>query len=150
MSIHKILVTGANGQLGWELSQLVAAYPAFEFVLMDRSQLDLSQPDSFEQIVQTIAPDCIINTAAYTAVDKSETEKELAYTVNAVAVEKIASICKERAIPFITYSTDYVFNGTATEPYLTDTMIDPVNYYGSTKAAGEALAIIANDKTIVI
>lgn len=150
MSIHKILVTGANGQLGWELSQLAKAYPAFEFVLMDRSQLDLSQPDSFEQIVQTIAPDCIINTAAYTAVDKSETEKELAYTVNAVAVEKIASICKECAIPFITYSTDYVFNGTATEPYLTDTMIDPVNYYGSTKAAGESLAIAANDQTIVI
>ena len=150
MSIHKILVTGANGQLGWELSQLAAAYPAFEFVLVDRSQLDLSQPDSFEQIVQTIAPDCIINTAAYTAVDKSETEKELAYIVNAVAVEKIASICKERAIPFITYSTDYVFNGTATEPYLTDTMIDPVNYYGSTKAAGESLAIAANDQTIVI
>ncbi len=150
MSIHKILVTGANGQLGWELSQLAKAYPAFEFVLMDRSQLDLSQPDSFEQIVQTIAPDCIINTAAYTAVDKSETEKELAYTVNAVAVEKIACICKERAIPFITYSTDYVFNGTATEPYLTDTMIDPVNYYGSTKAAGESLAIAANDQTIVI
>lgn len=150
MSIHKILVTGANGQLGWELSQLAASYPAFEFVLVDRSQLDLAQPDSFKEIVQTFSPDCIINTAAYTAVDKSETEKELAYTVNAVAVEKLACICKELAIPFITFSTDYVFNGTATEPYLTDTMIDPVNFYGSTKAAGEALAIAANEKTIVI
>jgi dTDP-4-dehydrorhamnose reductase len=138
MPIHKILVTGANGQLGWELSQLLTAYPAFEFVFVDRSQLDLSEPDSFEQLLQAIAPDCIINTAAYTAVDKSETEKELAYTVNAVAVEKLASLCKERSIPFITYSTDYVFNGTATAPYLTDTKVDPVNYYGSTKAAGES------------
>lgn len=150
MSIHKILVTGANGQLGWELSQLAIAYPAFDFVFVDRSQLDLSHPDSFKQIVQTISPDCIINTAAYTAVDKSETEKELAFTVNAVAVEKLASICKERAIPFITFSTDYVFNGTATEPYLTNTEIDPVNYYGSTKAAGESLAMAANDQTIII
>ncbi len=150
MPIHKILVTGANGQLGWELSQLATAYPAFEFVFVDRSQLDLSEPDSFEQILQAIAPDCIINTAAYTAVDKSETEKELAYTVNAVAVEKLASLCKERSIPFITYSTDYVFNGTANEPYLTDMKVDPVNYYGSTKAAGESLAIAANDQTIVI
>ena len=150
MPIHKILVTGANGQLGWELSQLATAYPAFEFVFVDRSRLDLSEPDSFEQILQAIMPDCIINTAAYTAVDKSETEKELAYTVNAVAVEKLASLCKERSIPFITYSTDYVFNGTATEPYLTDMKVDPVNYYGSTKAAGESLAIAANEQTIVI
>lgn len=150
MPIHKILVTGANGQLGWELSQLATAYPVFEFILVDRSQLDLSNPASFEAIVQKIAPDCIINTAAYTAVDKSETEKELAYTVNAIAVEKLASICKKLAIPFITYSTDYVFNGTATDPYLTNTKVDPVNYYGSTKAAGEALAMAANDQTIVI
>ncbi len=150
MSIQKILITGANGQLGWELSQLVTNYPAFEFILVDRSQLDLSNPATFESVIQKIAPDCIINTAAYTAVDKSETEKELAYTVNAYAVEKLASICKERSIPFITYSTDYVFNGTANEPYLTDMKVDPVNYYGSTKAAGESLAIAANDQTIVI
>lgn len=150
MSIQKILITGANGQLGWELSQLATTYPAFEFVFVDRSQLDLSNPATFESVIQKIAPDCIINTAAYTAVDKSETEKELAYTVNAYAVEKLASICKERSIPFITYSTDYVFNGTATEPYLTNTKVDPVNYYGSTKAAGESLAIAANEQTIVI
>ncbi len=150
MAIHKILVTGANGQLGWELGQLAAAYPAFEFVFMDRSQLDLSQPDTFEKIIHTIAPDCIINTAAYTAVDKSETEKELAYTVNATAVQALALISKKLSIPFITYSTDYVFDGEATSPYLPTTNVDPVNYYGSTKAAGEAMAIEANEQTIVI
>ena len=150
MAIHKILVTGANGQLGWELGQLAAAYPAFEFVLVDRSQLDLAFPESFEKIIQTIAPDCIINTAAYTAVDKSETEKELAFTVNATAVQELARISKGLAIPFITYSTDYVFDGEATQPYTISTKVDPVNFYGSTKAAGEKMAMEANEDTIVI
>jgi dTDP-4-dehydrorhamnose reductase len=150
MAIHKILVTGANGQLGWELGQLAANYSAFEFVLVDRSQLDLSFPETFEKIIQIIAPDCIINTAAYTAVDKSETEKELSYTVNATAVQALASICKNLAIPFITYSTDYVFDGEATAPYETTTKVDPVNYYGSTKAAGEKMAMEANEDTIII
>ena len=150
MARYKILITGANGQLGWELGQLAAAYPAFEFVLVDRSQLDLSFPETFEKIIQTIAPDCIVNTAAYTAVDKSETEKELSYTVNATAVQALASICKNLAIPFITYSTDYVFDGEATAPYETTTKVDPVNYYGSTKAAGEKMAIEANEDTIII
>ena len=150
MAIHKILVTGANGQLGWELGQLAAAYPAFEFVLVDRSQLDFAFPESFEKIIQTIAPDCIINTAAYTAVDKSETEKALSYTVNATAVQALASICKNLAIPFITYSTDYVFDGEATQPYTISTKVDPVNFYGSTKAAGEKMAMEANEDTIVI
>jgi dTDP-4-dehydrorhamnose reductase len=150
MAIHKILVTGANGQLGWELGQLASNYPAFKFVLVDRSQLDLAFPESFEKIIQTIAPDCIINTAAYTAVDKSETEKELSYTVNATAVEALAVICKNLVIPFITYSTDYVFDGAATAPYNTSTKVDPVNYYGSTKAAGEKMAMEANEDSIVI
>jgi dTDP-4-dehydrorhamnose reductase len=150
MAMHKILITGANGQLGWELGQLAAAYPAFEFVLVDRSQLDLSFPETFEKIIQTISPDCIINTAAYTAVDKSETEKELSYTVNATAVKALASICKNLAIPFITYSTDYVFDGEATQPYTISTKVDPVNYYGSTKAAGETMAMEANEDTIIV
>ena len=150
MAIHTILVTGANGQLGWELSQLAATYPAFKFVFFDRSQLDLAFPETFEKIIQTIAPDCIVNTAAYTAVDKSETEKELSYTINATAVQALASICKNLAIPFITYSTDYVFDGEATQSYTTTTKVDPVNFYGSTKAAGESMAIEANEDTIII
>jgi dTDP-4-dehydrorhamnose reductase len=150
MAIHTILVTGANGQLGWELGQLANSYPAFKFVFVDRSQLDLSFPETFEKMIHSIAPDCIINTAAYTAVDKSETEKELAFTVNATAVQELARISKGLAIPFITYSTDYVFNGEATQPYLSSTKTDPVNYYGSTKAAGETLAVEANEQTIII
>ena len=150
MAIHTILVTGSNGQLGWELGQLAKSYPAFKFVLVDRSQLDLSFPETFEKMIHTIKPDCIINTAAYTAVDKSETEKALSYTVNATAVQTLASICKKLAIPFITYSTDYVFDGEATLPYASSTKVDPVNYYGSTKAAGETLAMEANEDAIII
>jgi dTDP-4-dehydrorhamnose reductase len=150
MAIHTILVTGANGQLGWELGQLAANYPAFKFVFIDRSQLDLSYPESFEKIIQNITPDCIINTAAYTAVDKSETEKELAFTVNATAVQELARISKELAIPFITCSTDYVFDGEATQPYPISTKVDPINYYGSTKAAGEKMAMEVNENTIII
>jgi len=150
MAIHTILVTGANGQLGWELGQLAKSYPIFEFVFVDRSQLDLSLPDTFEKMMHAIKPDCIVNTAAYTAVDKSETEKALAYTVNATAVQELARISQALSIPFITYSTDYVFNGEANQPYLSSTKMDPVNYYGSTKAAGETLAMEANEHTIVI
>ena len=150
MAIHTILVTGSNGQLGWELGQLAKSYPAFKFVLVDRSQLDLAFPETFEKMIHTIKPDCIINTAAYTAVDKSETEKALSYTVNATAVQTLASICKKLAIPFITYSTDYVFDGEATQPYASSTKVDPVNYYGSTKAAGETLAMEANEDAIII
>jgi dTDP-4-dehydrorhamnose reductase len=150
MAIRTILVTGANGQLGWELGQLSKSYPALKFVFVDRSELDLSFPETFEKIIYSIAPDCIINTAAYTAVDKSETEKELAFTVNATAVQELARICKRLAIPFITYSTDYVFNGEAAHPYLSSTKMDPVNYYGSTKAAGESMAMEVNENTIII
>jgi dTDP-4-dehydrorhamnose reductase len=150
MAIHTILVTGANGQLGWELGRLAKSYPTIKFVFVDRSQLDLAFPEAFEKMIHTIKPDCIVNTAAYTAVDKSETEKALAYTVNATAVQELARISKALSIPFITYSTDYVFDGEATQPYETSTKVDPVNFYGSTKAAGETLAKEANEDTIII
>lgn len=150
MSIQKILVTGANGQLGWELSQLAASYPKYQFVMVDRSVLDLSKPETIHSVLDTIAPDVIINPAAYTAVDKAETEKELAYTINAKSVEVMAAYAALKHIPFISFSTDYVFTGTATEPYTTETTIAPINYYGSTKADGESLAIAANPDTIII
>lgn len=150
MQIKKVLVTGANGQLGWELTQLAALYPNFDFVFADRQILDLSLPEQFEKIINSIAPDCIINTAAYTAVDKAEVEKELANTVNALAVGEMARVSNKLNIPFITFSTDYVFNGNATSPYLPDTLVEPVNYYGETKAVGEQLALAENKATIII
>lgn len=150
MSIHRILVTGANGQLGWELSQLSSSYPQYQFIFVDRTILDLSKPETIQTVIDTHQPDAIINTAAYTAVDKAETEKELAYMVNAKSVEVMAAYAASKNIPFITFSTDYVFTGSATEPYTTETSIAPLNFYGSTKADGENLAITANPNTIII
>jgi dTDP-4-dehydrorhamnose reductase len=150
MAIHKVLVTGANGQLGWELAQASKLFPQFEFVFVDRNAMDLSNPTELEGIVTLFAPDAIINTAAYTAVDKAESEKDLAHIINADAVATLAKIAKQKNIIFITYSTDYVFNGNATSPYLTDTVLDPVNFYGKTKADGELLAAKAYPNTIII
>lgn len=150
MAIKKILVTGANGQLGWELSQLTAIYPAFEFIFLDRIGMDLSQPATFEKIINDILPDIIINTAAYTAVDKAETEKELSHTVNAIAVGALARISKQKGIRFITYSTDYVFSGVSSTPFLPDTLLQPINSYGSSKAEGEKIAQAQNEASIII
>ena len=150
MSIKKILVTGANGQLGWEITQLAASYPMYEFIFADRSMFDLSKPELFESLIQQWAPQAIINTAAYTAVDKAEAEQALATLINATAVAELARIAGANDILFITFSTDYVFNGNATSPYLTDTIIDPVNFYGTTKAQGEVLALAINPNTIII
>lgn len=148
--IHKVLVTGANGQLGWELAQASKIFPQFEFVFVDRKAMDLAKPSELEGIVSSFAPDAIINTAAYTAVDKAEKETTLAQIINTEAVATLALIAKQKNIPFITYSTDYVFNGNATSPYLTDTALDPVNFYGKTKADGERLALEVNPNTIII
>lgn len=150
MAIRKILVTGSNGQLGWEIAQAASSFPEFEFVFVDRNAMDLSMPSEIESVINLFAPHAIINAAAYTAVDKAETEKDIAHIINAEAVEKLATISKNRNIPFITYSTDYVFSGNATSPYLTDTQLAPVNYYGQTKAEGEQMAIAANPNTIII
>jgi len=150
MSIKKILVTGANGQLGWELTQLAASYPMYEFIFADRSMFDLSKPELFESLIHQWAPQAIINTAAYTAVDKAEAEQDLANLINATAVAELARIAGKNDILFVTFSTDYVFNGHATSPYLTDTIIDPVNFYGTTKAQGEGLALDVNPNTIII
>ena len=150
MRVKKVLVTGANGQLGWELQQVAKANPNFEFIFLDRSAMDLSNPDGLLKIIESYAPSAIINTAAYTAVDKAETEKSLAHVINAEAVAELASIAKNKNIPFITYSTDYVFSGNAAIPYVTDTQLAPVNYYGKTKADGEQMALAANPDSIII
>jgi nucleoside-diphosphate-sugar epimerase len=99
MRIQKILVTGANGQLGWALSQAAKVTPNFEYIFLDRHAMDLSIPSELERIVELFAPSAIINAAAYTAVDKAETETKLAHTINAEAVAVFASIAKNKNIP---------------------------------------------------
>lgn len=145
-----ILVTGKQGQLGWELTQLADAYPQFNFVFLDRTELDLSDPQSIQKCIGQYRPAYFINCAAYTAVDKAETEQALAYQVNAEAPGTIADACRKQGATLITISTDYVFNGRGTKPYATDEATDPVNYYGYSKQVGEQLALTNNPATIII
>ena len=134
MSLH-VLVTGATGQVGWQLQRTLA--PLGEVVARTRSQLDLSKPDETAKYVRELAPDIVINPAAYTAVDKAETEPDLAQTVNAVTPGRIAQELVRTGGLLVHYSTDYVFDGSKAGPYLEDDPTGPLNVYGQTKLAGE-------------
>lgn len=147
-----VLVTGANGQLGWELQQFVAKNPdlPFHFLFADRHMLDLSQPEKFATLFNYKHPAYLINCGAYTAVDKAETDRDNAYQINATVVGVLAKMCAEINCKFIHFSTDYVFDGNGESPYKTDSSTDPVNYYGFTKCEGEKLTLENNPDSIII
>ncbi len=145
----KILVTGANGQLGMELQQLAPRYPDFDVVFTTRDQLPLEDLSSIERIISQHKPQYFINCAAYTAVDKAESEKDLAYTINATAPGLMAAACKKNNVQFIHVSTDYVFNGRGSSPYKEVDKTDPVNYYGASKLEGEKM-VTENDPGAII
>lgn len=146
-----IVITGKNGQLGWELEQLHKSYlHQFNFLFTDRNQLDLTKPETIAHFFATYQPQYFINCAAYTAVDKAETEQDVAYKVNAQSVGEIAKECAKINCSLITISTDYVFNGNGVSPYLPNHKAEPINYYGYTKWIGEKLAIENWAKTLVI
>src|SRR5258706_15844962 len=114
---QKIMVTGANGQLGKELKQLAAAWPQFEFIFLAKEDLPIHHFPTARNFFKIYSPQYLINCAAYTAVDRAESEKDLAFQVNGEAVGVLAAICKEYNTKFIHISTDYVFDGMAKEPY---------------------------------
>ncbi len=151
MSKPLILVTGKNGQLGSELQLLAPSFAhVYDFLFADRALLDLSSNDSIDNFCAAQKPSVIINCAAYTAVDKAETNRDAAFQINAVAVGKLAAYCKVIGALFITVSTDYVFDGNGTKPYLPSDATDPINYYGASKAEGEKLALANNPESIII
>ncbi len=131
----KILVTGCNGQVGWELARTLL--PLGEVVAANRQQLDLADPDRLRAGIRRIAPDVIVNAAAYTAVDKAEQEPELAQAINAAAPEVMANELKAGSGLLVHYSTDYVFDGTLDRPYHESDAANPANSYGRSKLAGE-------------
>jgi dTDP-4-dehydrorhamnose reductase len=145
-----VAVSGKNGQLGWELQRLAVNYPGFEFIFCDKSELDITNEQQLKELFQTQKPVFFINCAAYTAVDKAETDQEKAFKANAEAVGSLAIQCQQYNTTLITFSTDYVFNGSSTGPYKEDETTDPINYYGHTKWMGEKLALANCDKAIVI
>ncbi len=131
----RILLTGKNGQLGWELARALA--PLGELIASDRSSLDLAVPDQIVSAVRSVRPDVLVNAAAYTAVDQAETEQDAAQAINAVAVAVLAEEAKRARALFVHYSTDYVFDGIKDTAYLEEDLPNPLNAYGRSKLAGE-------------
>ena len=135
----KIVVTGANGQLGKCLQDVASNFPALQCIFLGREHCDLQQFGMVSQVLQALKPDWVINAAAYTAVDKAEQETQAADLINGEAVGHLAKVCKDIAAKLIHVSTDYVFDGTATQPYVETDTVHPVGAYGKSKLIGEQL-----------
>ncbi|NOU01595.1 MAG: dTDP-4-dehydrorhamnose reductase [Gallionella sp.] len=136
----KILLLGKNGQVGWELQRSLA--PLGELIALDRNSVpfgDLTNLDALAETIRVIQPDIIVNAAAHTAVDKAESESELARTLNALAPAVLASEAKRINAWLIHYSTDYVFDGRGDKPWLETDVTGPLSVYGATKLEGEKL-----------
>lgn len=131
----KILITGSTGQLGWELRHTLPALG--EVVAVDRGSMDLSRTDKIRQVLREVRPDVVVNAAAYTAVDKAETDPELARLVNALAPGVIAEELRSTGGVLVHYSTDYVFDGKQQAPYTEEAEPAPLNVYGASKLEGE-------------
>jgi dTDP-4-dehydrorhamnose reductase len=150
MSQPVILVTGSNGQLGKELQQLAADYPAYRFVFASREDLKLHHFGLVENFFVGLQPQYCINCAAYTAVDKAESEQDMAMLVNGEAVGNLAAVCKKFNTKLIHISTDYVFNGESEIPYLPTDQTGPISVYGISKLKGEELCMKENSDAIII
>jgi len=131
----KILLTGSNGQVGWELRRTLACLG--EVVAVDSKSLDLRDADAIRRVVREVAPRVIVNPAAHTAVDKAESETDLAWAINASAPGLLAEEAEKLGALLVHYSTDYVFDGSGERPWLEDDASGPLNVYGASKLAGE-------------
>lgn len=148
--VPTILVTGANGQLGSELRKLSTTYAQYTFTFLTRDEFPLDDTERIKDYLKSNWFDFLINCAAYTAVDKAESEKGLAYQINANAVGILAAACRDNNIKFLHISTDYVFDGSAKEPYTVDDLTNPQTVYGASKLEGERLAKEENSDAIII
>jgi dTDP-4-dehydrorhamnose reductase len=132
--IMKILLTGVNGQVG---NALKDKFPTHELIAISRDQLDLNDVNAIRRVVQQVKPNLIINPAAYTAVDRAETESEVAFAINATAPQVLAEEAAKLGSGLIHFSTDYVYDGRKVSPYIETDPVDPVSVYGKSKLAGE-------------
>jgi len=146
----KILVTGSSGQLGQCLKELSQQYTSFRFYFFSRPEFMLDDTEKMQNVFASVNPNFCINCAAYTAVDKAETENEMAFNTNAKGVGELALLCAQYQTKFIHISTDYVFNGKSSLAYLENNPVDPVNVYGASKAGGEKLAMEFHASSIII
>lgn len=148
--LKRILVTGANGQLGQSIKEIAIKYTNLDFVFVSRTELDITNENEVIQFFQNNKFNAVVNCAAYTAVDLAESDEENARLVNATATQYLAEATAKQEIPFIHISTDYVFDGTVSKPRLETDIVKPIGVYGQTKLEGEELALSINPKTIVI
>jgi dTDP-4-dehydrorhamnose reductase len=150
MSTATILITGANGQLGNEFRVLATSYAAYRFVFITQEDASIDDAPALRSLFQQYQPAYCINCAAYTAVDKAESDAEQAFAINAKAVGALAALAHEYNTRFLHFSTDYVFDGTSQEPYNESAPVDPVNVYGASKLLGEELCMQHNPDAIII
>ncbi|MFN3213095.1 MAG: dTDP-4-dehydrorhamnose reductase [Henriciella sp.] len=136
MRAAKLLCIGKSGQVARALKERHAAYD-LELTAMGRPEVDLADPDSLKRAIELASPDLVVNAAAYTAVDQAETEKEAAFAINAEGVGTLAALCAANDVPLIHISTDYVFDGEGSAPFLETGTPAPINVYGASKLEGE-------------
>lgn len=149
--MKKIFVTGSNGQLGSEIKKTAAQYPDFEFIFTDIEELDITKDDDVRHFFHENGPfDYIVNCAAYTQVDKAETEIEKAFMVNEKAVKNLVLMAAATNTKMIHISTDYVFDGNKNTPYTENDDVNPVSVYGRSKLGGEKALIHSSVKHIII
>lgn len=145
-----VLVTGANGQLGQSLKFIAGKYPEIDFVFCDSKTVDITQKEGINLVFNKVKPDFCINTAAYTAVDKAESEPEKAFEINVIGVKNLAEVCLDFKTKLIHVSTDFVFDGAKKTPYTEDDYTNPKSVYGQTKLDGEkAVQAVLKDYFIV-
>lgn len=145
-----VLVTGASGQLGQSLQFIASQYPEMQFVFATSQDLDITNPESVTSFFESNTIDYCINTAAYTAVDKAESESEKAHWVNVVGPKNLAIACQKNKATLLHISTDFVFEGTATTPYMETETTNPIGIYGQTKLKGETEVASHCDKHYII
>jgi dTDP-4-dehydrorhamnose reductase len=144
----RILLTGRNGQVGWELERALA--PLGEIIATDRATLELADPDAIRRVAREAKPELIVNAAAYTAVDQAESEPELAMRINAVAPGVLAEEAQRLGAWLIHYSTDYVFDGSSKRPYVEGDATNPINAYGRSKLAGEQAIAASGARHLIL
>lgn len=144
----RVLITGANGQVGWHLQRTLA--PVGELLAIDIDQVDFTDLDAVARAVRDFAPDVVVNAAAYTAVDKAEGEPDLARVLNAGAPAQIAAECARTGALMVHYSTDYVYGGSKTSPYEETDATHPLSVYGETKLAGDQAILASGCPAIIL
>ncbi|RKK03034.1 dTDP-4-dehydrorhamnose reductase [Pseudoroseomonas wenyumeiae] len=145
----RVLVAGRTGQLAVELLERLPR-DGHKVVALEAPELDLTDPESIRRAVEQAAPEAIINAAAYTAVDKAESQRDLAFAVNAIGAGMLAAAAAARDLPFLHVSTDYVFSGDGGAPYDEDASTGPMGVYGESKLAGERAVLAANPRSAII